>query len=301
MKKEYRQPWEIRLVAWIYLALATPAFVVLFWEFSQGRVEDKSAIIFIPLLFMPFYIGAIWLLWHFRGKFVLSNEGIMLQQFGKQTFLRYQDIFSIEERDSQLIPYLLLVTPEASLSISFKVSHFSDLYANLRRRVSAMRNAEAETLPLNLGFRPGYVRQSAAVLTVYAIFTGTLSAGASFEQSWSIEKFLIPWGIFISIALFLVWLNERTSPYRVEINRETIEARYLFRKTRRFKTSEITRIERERQVRHIRYGAKMIVDPVVITFSNRERLQLEEDRIWTFGYSPDRLLTILMRQLSNQP
>ena len=76
MNKNYRQPRLIKIVAWIFFALTTPVFLVLFWEYSQGRTTDKSAVVIIPLLFLPFYIGAFWLLWHFRGQFVLSNEGV---------------------------------------------------------------------------------------------------------------------------------------------------------------------------------------------------------------------------------
>ena len=68
MQTEFRQPREIKLAAWLYLMLATPIFFILFWEGIHGRVEDKSALILIPLLFLPFYLGAIWLLWYFRGK-----------------------------------------------------------------------------------------------------------------------------------------------------------------------------------------------------------------------------------------
>jgi len=299
MQRTYRQPRAIKLVAWLYIALATPTFLMLFWEFSQGRVEDRAAIVFIPLLFMPFYLGAVWLLWRFRGHFVLTNEGITLAQLGKQTFLRYHDIFSIEERDSQLLPYLLLVTPETSLSISFKVDNFSDLYAHLRQRVSAMRMAESETLPLTLRFRPGYVRDVAVGFSAYGIFTGVLSTGMTHNKPWPIWYWLGSWSIFIVIAGFVFWLNEWASPYSVDINQDHIEARYLFRKTHKFNTGEIIHIERERQVRQIRYGSKMVVYPLVITFVNEQRFQLEESRIWAFGYSPDRLLAILKNQLSN--
>ena len=296
MQKTYRQPRAIKMVAWLYVALATPVFLVLFWEFSQGRIEDRFTIIFVPLLFLPFYIGAWWLLWYFRGHFVLTAEGITLAQLGERTFLRYQDIISIEERDSQLLPYLLLAAPEASLSIPFKVDNFSDLYAHLRKRVSAVRMAESETLPLTLRFRPGYIRDVAIGFSAYAIYTGILSTGMTHNKPWPIWYWLGSWSIFIIIAGFVFWLNEWASPYKVFISHEHIEARYLFRKTHKFNTSKITRIERERQVRQIRYSSKMIVYPLVITFVNEQRFQLEEGRIWAFGYSPDRLLAILKHQ-----
>jgi len=300
MKKTYRQPSMIKVVAWIFLALTTPIFVILFYEFSQGRVEDKSAIILIPLLFMPFYIGALWILWHFRGKFILTREGISLSQFGKETFLRYQDIYTIEERDSQFIPYLLLVAPEASLKISFKTDSFSNLYATLRQYISPMEIAERTSLPLALRFRAEYLRESLIWFSVYAIFTGILSTGITHNKPWPILYWLGMWGVFITIALFLLALNEWASPYQVSFASNQIEAKYLFRKMRTFSTQAILRIERERQVRRIRYGMTMVVHPIVITFENGERFQLEEGRIWSFGYSPDRLLAILTHQLSRK-
>jgi hypothetical protein len=263
-------------------------------------VEDPSSFIFIPLLFLPFYIGACWILWHFRGEFVLSDEGIMLKQFGRDTFLRYQDIFSIEERDSQFLPYLLLVTSEASLTISFKVNNFTDLYANLRQRIPAMQIAERETLPLILQFRSGYVRQMLIGFSAYALFTGVLSTGFAHNKPWSVWSMLGGWSFFLAIAVFVFWINELTSPYRVTIDRDRIEAHYLFSKTRVFTVADILRVERERQVRRIRYGATMVVHPIVITLKSGERLQIEEGRIWSFGYSPDRLLIILKRQLSGE-
>jgi len=297
MERIYRQPREIKLVAWIYLALTTPVILILLIEFSQGRIEDPSSFIFIPLLFLPFYVGACWILWHFRGEFVLSDDGITLKQFGRDTFLRYQDVFSIEERDSQFLPYLLLVTSEASLSISFKVNNFTDLYANLRKRISVMQVAEREKLPLALRFRPGYVRQMMIGFSAYAVFTGVLSTGFAHNKPWSVWSMLGAWGLFLAIAAFVFWINELTSPFQVAIDRERIEASYLFNKTRVFITGDILRVEREKQVRRIRYGATMVVYPIVITFESGERLQLEEGRIWSFGYSPDRLFAILNRQL----
>ena len=95
----------------------------------------------------------------------------------------------------------------------------------------------------------------------------------------------------------MFWIGERVNPYEVDIDRNQIEARYLFGKTRRFNSGAILSIIRERQVRRIRYTAKMIVYPIVITFENGERWQLEEGRIWVFGYSPDRLFAILKKQL----
>ena len=298
MKKVYRQPREIKLVAWVYLALATPVILIFIIELSQGRVEDPSSYIFIPLLFLPFYIGACWVLWYFRGEFILTDEGIMLKQFGRQTFLRYQDISSMEERDSQFLPYLLLVSSDTSMTIPFKTNNFTDLYANLRQRISVMQIAEQEILPLVLRFRPGYVRQVLIGFSAYALFTGILSTGFAHSKPWSVWSMLGGWSIFLVIAFFVFWINELTVPYHVLVNGERIEARYLFSKTRTFGSGTILKIERERQVRRIRYGATMVVHPIVITFQSGERLQLEEGRIWSFGYSPDRLLIILKRQFS---
>ena len=295
MEKEYHQPREIKLAAWLFLMLATPVFVMLFWEYLHGRIKDQSAIMLIPLLFMPFYIGAIWLLWHFRGKFILKPDGILLQQFGKDTFLRFLDIQRIEERDSQLLPYLLLTTPTQRLKISFKVDNFSVIYAILRERIPVMKVAESEKLPLKLRFRPGYLREMLPVAGAYLFFTGILSMGATREQSWELGTALLMWGIFILLPIFLFWLEERLNPYAVDIDQDQIEARYLFGRARKFKSGEIASIARERQIRQMRYNTKLVVHPIVVSFENGERLQIEEGRIWAFGYSPDRLLVILKR------
>ncbi len=294
MQKTYAQPRMIKVAAWLFLALTTPVFIVLFCEFSQGRVADKSAVILIPLLFMPFYIGALWILWHLRGKFILTNEGITLSQLGRETFLRYSDIYALEERDSQLfMPYLLLLTDDARLTISFQTDNFSHLYATLRQHIPVMGIAERARLPLVLRFRAEYKKQNVVGFAIYAIFSGILSTGVAHDKPWSILYWLGMWSFFIFLALFLLALNEWASPYSVTFDRAQIEAKYLFRKTRVFSTQTILKIERERQVRRIRYGAKIVVHPLVITFENDERFQLEERRIWSFGYSPDRLLAIL--------
>jgi len=291
MNQTYRQPYQIKIVAWIFIALCTPIFLLLF------TVDDTSAQIGIPLLFGPFFIGAVWILWHFRGEFILTKEGITLSQLGKETFLCYQDIYAIEERDSQFLPYVLLLTSEASLKITFKTDNFSHLYATLRQNIPSMGIAERAQLPLALRFRAEYKRESLVGFVIYAIFTGILSTGISHDKPWSILLWLGMWSFFIFIALFLLALNEWASPYSVTFDREKIEAKYLLRKMRIFSTQAIRKIERERQVRRIRYGATMVVHPIVITFENDERFQLEEGRIWSFGYSPDRLLAILTHQL----
>lgn len=226
---------------------------------------------------------------------MLSDKGITLVQFGKETFLRYQDISSFEERDSQLLPSLLLTTSQDSLSISFKVDNFSDLYAKLRERISALQIAEKEELPFNLRFHPGYLRDTLVSLSAYAIFTGVLSTGVTHNKPWPILAWLGMWSFFMLIAGFIFWLNELNTPFQLNIDQKQIEARYVFKKTRNFDTSAIVRIERERQIRRVRYNTKFIVHPIVITFADGERLQLEESRIWSFGYSPDRLLALLTR------
>jgi len=295
MNKTYRQPLLIKIAAWGYILLATPIFVILLISYWQGTSNDTSAYIGIPVLFMPFYIGAWWLVWHFRGKFILTNDGILLQQLSKETFLRYQDIHTIAERDSLLLPYLLLGTNEHSLSISFQVDKFSDLYANLKRRVAALQNAELESLPITLQYQPGYVRQIILAVLANAVFTGVLSVGFAYEE-FSLAKWFSSWSIFLFLMALIFWWNEWSSPYRVLIDQNRIEAHYLFRKTRIFSSRDITRIEREHQVRRLRYSGKIHIYPLVITFANGERLQLEEGRIWSFGYSPDRLYAILTQQ-----
>ncbi len=300
MNKTYRQPILIKVVAWCYIALATPIFFVLLGSFLQGKTTDVSALIGIPLLFMPFYIGAWWTLWKFRGQFTLTDEGIVLSQRGRQTLVRYQDIHAIREQDSQLLPYLLLITPETSLTISFKVEHFSDLYANLRQRVSALRDAERVTFPLNLRLRSGYLRQVGVVFSIYAIFTGILSLWGTFGQTHlTIWSGLFIRALFLAVAVFALLINEWKMPFAITFEHTHITARYLLRKTRTWSTRDVTRIERERQVRHIRYGSQVIVYPLVLTFSHGEKLQIEEGRVWSFGYAPDRLLAILTRQLMN--
>jgi len=300
MNKTYRQPIAIKIVAWCYIALATPIFLVLVGSFWQGKIDDVSILIGIPLLFMPFYIGAWWLLWKFGGQFTLTDEGIVLIQLGRQTLVRYQDIHAIQERDSQLLPYLLLITPETSLAISFKVEHFSDLYANLRQRVSVLRDAERVTLPLDLRLRAGYLRQVGVVFLVYAIFTGILSFGVTFEQTHlTIWDGLIVWALFFAIVIVVLLITEWKTPFAVTFDNTHITARYLLKKARTWNTRDVTRVERERQVRQIRYGSRVVLYPLVLTFSNGERLQIEESRIWSFGYAPDRLLAILTRQLVN--
>ncbi|MCP4601099.1 MAG: hypothetical protein GY847_11345 [Proteobacteria bacterium] len=300
MNKTYRQPALIKVVAWCYIALTTPVFFVLFGSFWQGTLDDVAALIVIPLLFMPFYIGAWWTLWKFRGQFILTDEGIILSQLGRQTFLRYQDIHTIEERDSQLLPYLLLVTPETRLIILFKVEHFSDLYANLRQRISALRDAERVTFPLNLRLGPVYLRQVGVIFSIYAIFTGILSLWGTFGQTHlTIWNGLFIWTLFLVVAVGALLMNEWKTPFAVTFENEAIKARYLLGKARIWNTRDVTRIERERQVRHLRYGSRMIVYPLVLTFASGEKLQIEEGRIWSFGYAPDRLLAILTRQLMN--
>ena len=294
MQKTYRQPTEIRMAAWIYIALATLTFLILFISYWQGQTTDLSALIGIPALFAPFYIGAWWLVWHFRGEFILTDEGITLSQFGNQTFLRYADIHTITERESQLLPYLRLTTSEQSMTIAFKVKNFSDLYANLRRRIAALRAAERQTLPIKLRINRKHFQQAGSVLLVYFIFTGTLSIGAALEQTpgeyW---RGLIIWAFFIIIAVGGALMNEWKTPYALSVDRENIEARYLLNGTRVFRSAELIRVEREAQVRYLRYGSKMVVYPLVLTFANGERLQIEEARTWAFGYSPDRLIKIL--------
>ena len=281
----------IKVVAWLFIALMTPIFLLLF------TVDEPSAKIGIPLLFGPFYIGALWILWHFRGEFILTKDGITLSQLGKETFLRYSDIYAIEERYSQFIPYLLLFTDDYRLTISFQIDNFSHLYATLRQRIPARGIAEHAQLPLALRLRGEYKKQNLVGFAIYAIFTGILSTGVTHDKPWSVWLWLGMWSVFIAIALFLLAINEWASPYQVLINFYQIEAKYLFRKTRTFSTQDILKIERERQVRRIRYGMTTVVHPIVITFENGKRFQLEEGRIWSFGHSPDRLLTILTQHL----
>jgi len=302
MNKSYHQPILIRAVAWIYIILATPA-ALLFLGALQPERPNWPALAG-PLLFLAlFYAGAWWLLWVFRGHYLLTDDAIILRQWGRQTRLRYRDICAIQEKDSQLLPYLVLITPQTRLAISCKVEGFSELYTTLRQRVPALRAAESAQLPFELRLKPNFWASAGLGFGVYAIFTGALSIGGVWGQPYlTLWHGLGLWGLFLAIAAAGFLMSEAGLPYAVTFTATRIEARYWLGKTRAWPAMEITRIERERQERHGRHGARIQVYPLVLTFAGGERLQLDEARIWSFGYSPDRLQSILTQHfLSKSP
>ncbi len=302
MNKTYPQPILIRAVAWIYIILATPAGLLFLGPLQPNRPNWPA--LAGPLLFLGlFYGGAWWLLWVFRGHYLLTDDAIILRQWGRQTRLRYRDICAIQEKDSQLLPYLVLITPQTRLTISGKVEGFSELYATLRQRVPALRAAKPAQLPVELRLNSNFWASAGLGFGVYAIFTGALSIGGVWGQPYlTLWHGLSLWGLFLTIAVAGFLLSEAGPPYAVTFTATRIEARYWLGQTRAWPAAELTRIERERQERRGRHGARMEVYPLVLTFAGGECLQLDEARIWSFGYSPDRLQSVLTQHfLSGSP
>jgi hypothetical protein len=302
MTKTYRQPILIRVIAWGYILAATPAGLICFWAWGQDSSTDSSALLGPLLLMGSFYAGAWGVIWHYRGDYRLTEESITLRQWGRQTTLRYQDICAIKELNSQWLPYLQLVTPHASLSISNKTEGFADLYATLRERVPALRATEEAPAAIHLRLDKYYLMAAGVGFGVYAVFTGILSMGGVWGQpnlTW--KHGLGAWGLFLLIAIFGWLVNEWGEPYDVSFTPTHIEARYVLGKTRRWPTTDLTGLERQRQLRDGRPGVRREVHPLVLTFTHGPTLQLEEERIWAFGYSPERLLVMLTGYFNPQP
>ena len=293
--KTFRQSGNIKIVAGCFILLLTPIFILLGRAQWRGQLDDPALFAVMMLFFLPFYVGSWWLLWQFNGRFHLTPQSIILKQLGRTTEIEYADIIQLEERN-QPAPHLRLRSHQnQKLIILYQTERFSELYAILRQHASLMKQEEHVAFPLALRLPANYYRQgilpAIAILLFFGVMTARLVGTRPHLTAWHGLGFM---GFICLIILFIVFVNDHGSPTAVTFSDFDIQTRSLFGRKKAWAVNEIATIARERQKRTYR-GATFIVQPLVITFADSQRLLLDEGRIWAFGYAPDRLYTILAR------
>ncbi len=291
--KTFRQSGNIKIVAGGFILLLTPVLIIFGRAQLRGELDDPALFGVMTLFFLPFYVGAWWLLWQFNGRFILTSQSIILKQLGRITEIAYADIIQLEERN-QPAPHLRLRTHRnQKLIILYQTERFSELYATLRQHVSLMKQAEEVSFPLELCLPANYYRQgilpAIAILLFFGVMTARLVRTQPHLTAWHGLGFM---GFVSLIILFVAFVVDHGSPTAVTFSDFDIQTRSLFGREKAWPVNEIANIARERQKRHYK-GATYIVQPLVITFSDGKRLVLDEGRIWAFGYAPDRLYAIL--------
>lgn len=299
--KTFRQSTAVQIAAGSFILMLTPICIIFWGAYQKGELDDPLLFGLLMLLFSPFYVVACVILWRFNGRFLLTDHAIILKQLGRTTKIAYSDILDIEER-SQLAPHLRLHTKQnKTLLILFQTERFSALYATLKQHVAAMHQAEQIAFPLHLKLPAHYYRNSLIPLLFTLFFFGFLTAGLVTTTShltiWHGLGFM---GLFILIVLFVAYLTESKPPTAVIFSDMSMQTHYLSGKSQEWPVNEIKQIARERQERHYK-GATHITHPLVFTFKDGQRFQLDESRIWLFGYAPDRLFAILSKQYQGQP
>lgn len=280
-------------MAGVFILLLTPVLIIFGRAQLRGELDDPALFGVMMLFFLPFYVGALWLLWQFNGRFILTPHAIILKQLGRTTEIAYADIIQLEER-SQLAPHLRLRTQQnQKLIILYQTERFSELYAALRQNVSLMQQAEAVSFPLELRLPANYYRQgilpAMAILLFFGVLTVQLVSERPHLTAWHGAGFM---GFICLLILFVAFVTDHGSPTAVTFSDLNIQTRSLFGREKVWPANEIVNIVQERQKRTYR-GSTFIVNTLVITFAEGKRLLLDEGRIWAFGYAPDRLYAIL--------
>ena len=300
--KTYRQSTAVQFASGTYILLLTPICIV-FWDaYQKGQLNDPLQFALLVLMFFPFYVVAWVMLWRFNGRFHLTNDAIILKQLGRTTEIAYTDIINMEEHSQLGAPYLRLRTHQnKTLIILFQTEHFSDLYVTLKKHVTIVQQAENVAFPLHLQLPANYYWKSLVLISLALLFFGLLAAGLVNQEAhltvWHGLGFM---GLFILVVFFVAYESEGKPPTAVIFSDMSVQTQYLFGKPKEWSAKEIRRITRERQERYYK-GTTHVTHPLVITFQDGQKFQLDENRIWLFGYVPDRLFAILAQHYPSQP
>ncbi len=123
--KTFRQSGNIRIAAGGFILLLTPVLIIFGRAQLRGELDDPALFGVMTFFFLPFYVGAWWLLWQFNGRFILTSQSIILKQLGRTTEIQYTDIIQLEERN-QPAPHLRLRTRHnQKLIILYQTERFS--------------------------------------------------------------------------------------------------------------------------------------------------------------------------------
>ena len=296
MHEEFHQDPTVQLLGWGMLLLALPIVALLVVGLVQGAPREAPGV-FAGLLLVAAVtvLSAAYLLARFSGRFVVDEEAITWERFGRATRLPYAGVVFIEERYSPLVPYLLLQGRQARLRISSKVVDFPRLQGLLERRLAHLARPQAAWPPLELRILPRFYRRNGFLFLALLALLGALLvafAGGAPGAGAGVLAALFLSGAALLLLAFVLF--ELRPPLRLRLTAEMIESYGLLGRRRQWPAASVRDVRWQRAARSYR-GIREVVYPVTITFADGSSLTIPERRIWSFGYSPRWLYAVLRR------
>jgi hypothetical protein len=250
-------------------------------------------------------LGALGLYWFVRhsGTVRLTEDAVILERFGQQRRLAYEDVVDVWERDAHIPSNYVLEGRNRTLRFSREIEGFSDLYATLLQRVPPLRNLADVDFPLVLKLSWDYFLDLAlGLLVVVALFGGLIYLIARNTGLSSADLFFMSLAFLLVLGLFAGALvpEVRKKPLMMAFERERIQVHPLLGETQAYDARRIRAIRIEEKVEETQFVSrwawqtlKSVVHPLVIDFADGERLTIREKQAWQFGYAPERLHAIL--------
>lgn len=306
------------LTAYITIPLTASAL----WTWRQGETSLGYALL-LPVILSPAWLTALAMLVHNSGIVLMTEEAIALYRPWRTRRVAYDAITGIKEDAPGIPPTLVVRGRAATLRIPRSVEGYVDLHARLRHDTGAPHPEAqpAAALPLRLRITPKarrFNRTGALVLTL-------LTLGVLFLIWWlpraqgdvppyttnavinAVALALFISALFIpAIVIFLLDIDPR-SPVALDITATGI--RYCYRGNRCYlrplddlHTIAIQVVQKARRSRisGVTIYSKPWISPLTLRFKDGSGVTFSPARMWQFGYSRERLYTVLAQLLPDK-
>lgn len=252
------------------------------------------------LVSLPFPVLRVLFYVHGSGYIILTDEHILWNRFGKEIRLAYQDIRSYENRRDLFGPFLLLSSTTESVKISRQVENYSELYAELQRRVTFFSEAPALDIPWELHLQPDYVRSSTKGFLALIGLAGLIFVLIIWLSEFPLiqiigipDKNLVAFGLaMISLLIaglaVAVLLSDVNGLLSITFALSEIHLRRIWGAPVSWDADRIRSISRKRRERVYRGGTR-VDQPLYVEFKDGQHLEFTDGWAEAFGIDLERL------------
>lgn len=252
------------------------------------------------LVSLPFPVLGVLFYVHGSGYFILTGEHIRWKRFGKEIRLAYQGIHSYENSRDLFGPVLLLSSSSETLKVSRQVENYSELYAELQRRVVAFSGAPALDIPWELHLQPDYIRSSNKGFLALIGLTGLIFVLIIWMSEFPLiqiigipEKNLVAFGLsMVSLLIaglaIAVLLSDVNGLLSITFALTEIRLHRLWGAPVIWSADAIRTISRKRRERLYRGGTR-VDQPLYIEFKDGRHLEFTDGWAEAFGLDLERL------------
>ncbi|CAG0933343.1 hypothetical protein TFLX_03012 [Thermoflexales bacterium] len=286
------------------LVLLLHAILVIPVALLAPTEKNLSLIWLMIVICLPFDLIGLYITVRHMGQVILTDEAIILQRWGREQRLLYNEITDIQPRDRHIPPNLVFHAPSRTLRFSRMLENFPQFYATLEQQIPTIINTMLVpgTLPGKLQVTRSFWSSRAALLVILLAVAGLISLALGYDtaqQTLRPTAFLLTLliGVGLTIAALIGELDP-SQPWHLLISSQSIEAFYLLGQKKQWPTEAIEQIQlrEEKSTTSLDTAHIPIVKrSVVIEFKEQPPLILAEKRANDFGYAPEQIYTYLHR------